>query len=324
MTTNETAEKVARLFQPLWPQAPNPPLGPERPLLAHYTSIEVLEQIFKNREIWFSNPLFMNDLEEVRFGINTAFSMLMDIGAPERVFGSPARQDVFKQHVNGLYNVFAQEHALNTYVLCFSQHNPKDNDGLLSMWRGYGAQGKGACIVFDTASLRLVPLSPLIIDRVEYGSTDDRISKISQIVSHGANIIAGSGLSEVELFYAAHQIFERLKMNALFSKHIGFEEEDEVRVVYMPDRDKAGHFAKMLHYAVGRQGMEPKLKLKIEPLAPILADDLTLEKITDRIILGPSLGSPLVKLAFERMLEITGHAGLKDKVKASSIPFRAT
>ena len=41
----------------------------KRPLLAHYTSIGVLEQIMKEGEVWLSNPLYMNDLEEVRFGV---------------------------------------------------------------------------------------------------------------------------------------------------------------------------------------------------------------------------------------------------------------
>lgn len=43
----------------------------ERPLrLAHYTSLEVLEKIIQTEEIWFSNPLFMNDYEEVQFVLN--------------------------------------------------------------------------------------------------------------------------------------------------------------------------------------------------------------------------------------------------------------
>ena len=40
-----------------------------RPLLAHYTSLEVMAKIVENEEIWFSNPLFMNDHQEVRFGM---------------------------------------------------------------------------------------------------------------------------------------------------------------------------------------------------------------------------------------------------------------
>ena len=34
------------------------------------TSMAVLESILRENVVWFSNPLFMNDLEEVRFGIN--------------------------------------------------------------------------------------------------------------------------------------------------------------------------------------------------------------------------------------------------------------
>jgi hypothetical protein len=41
----------------------------KKPLLAHYTSIRVLESIMKSEEMWFSNPLFMNDLQEMGFGI---------------------------------------------------------------------------------------------------------------------------------------------------------------------------------------------------------------------------------------------------------------
>jgi hypothetical protein len=37
----------------------------KRLLVAHYTTLEVLEKILGTNEIWFSNPLFMNDLEEV-------------------------------------------------------------------------------------------------------------------------------------------------------------------------------------------------------------------------------------------------------------------
>ena len=38
------------------------------PILAHYTSMKIVESILANDEIWFSNPLLMNDSEELRFG----------------------------------------------------------------------------------------------------------------------------------------------------------------------------------------------------------------------------------------------------------------
>ena len=47
----------------------------KRPLLAHYTSIEVLERIVRNNELWMSNPLYMNDWEELQFGINAGANL---------------------------------------------------------------------------------------------------------------------------------------------------------------------------------------------------------------------------------------------------------
>src|SRR5262249_39446887 len=44
-------------------------LRSDRPLLAHYTSVEVAKKIIKKEEIWFSHPFYMNDLEELRFGM---------------------------------------------------------------------------------------------------------------------------------------------------------------------------------------------------------------------------------------------------------------
>ena len=52
------------------------------PLLVHYTSLENVEKILRNEEVWLSNPLYMNDLEEVRFGVNEGvdiFSISSDI-----------------------------------------------------------------------------------------------------------------------------------------------------------------------------------------------------------------------------------------------------
>jgi hypothetical protein len=60
---------------------------------------------------------------------------------------------------------------------------------------------------------------------------------------------------------------------------------------------------------------------KVAPIAGLTADDLSLAKIVDRIILGPTISSPLSRAAFIRMLEKLGHSELKDH--ASTIPFRA-
>ena len=61
--------EIDALFSHLYITIQNLVLSDERPLLAHYTSLNVLEKIIQNGELWFSNPLFMNDMQEVRFGM---------------------------------------------------------------------------------------------------------------------------------------------------------------------------------------------------------------------------------------------------------------
>lgn len=66
MSDNE----INATFQSLWSDINQGETFPtKRPLLAHYTSIDALESILSKNEIWFSNPLYMNDLEELRFVI---------------------------------------------------------------------------------------------------------------------------------------------------------------------------------------------------------------------------------------------------------------
>jgi hypothetical protein len=132
-------EEIIKLFDPLFADLRGDDSFPaKRPLLAHYTSVAVLEAILRNNEVWFSNPLFMNDMEEVRFGINAGANLFL--ASPEIEAGCRTKQrfDLLKVTFNHWYNTFANEHVLDTYVFCLSEHAKEDTDGLLSMWRGYG------------------------------------------------------------------------------------------------------------------------------------------------------------------------------------------
>jgi hypothetical protein len=91
----------------------------------------------------------------------------------------------------------------------------------------------------------------------------------------------------------------------------------------MRDRDRGKVFDRMFSYWVGPRGVEQKLKLKIESLPGLLESDLSLAEIVDRIILGPSLSTPLARGAILKMLDTLGLSVLKERVKASTIPFRA-
>lgn len=319
-----TDAEINNVFDSLWGDlrlAPSFPI--ERPLLAHYSSIATLESIAKNQQLWFSNPLHMNDLEEVRFGIFAGANAFRENQRLRDACGSLERFQLLSRHFEDCFTRFVNDQLFDTYVLCFAEHEPDNNDGLLSMWRGYGGNGHAAAIIFDLKKIDYKPGGqPLIMSRVRYGTNIERTEWVNQKIIEFSELINTHVIPNEKLYIAAYYLFERLKIFALFSKHDGFKEEREWRAVFLKERDKEKRFEHMIDYSIGRHGVEPKFKLNIQPLGQYFADDLSLDKVVDRIILGPTTGSPLALKSVERMLNLVGQPGLAKKVRLSSIPFR--
>lgn len=291
------------------------------PLLAHYTSINSFDCIVDGEELWFANPLNMNDSDELIFGMNQGAAgfrkneTLIKACGSEEVFAR--LMDIFDHH----FNHFDNNHVLDTYILCFSQHEEDDFDGSLSMWRGYGADGNGISFVIDTNKIEPNESSPIILASVKYATNEERIEWINQRINQLAELLATLEKSDEVLNAIAWNWIERLKVFSLFTKHKGFEEEKEWRFVYLSDRDSEAHYPTMFGYHVTNKGVEPKLKLKLDQI-PSANASLTLESLVDRVILGPTASSVLSMRSVARMLEIKGKQGLVDKVYASSIPYR--
>lgn len=322
-------DEIHQVFSSLWLDASGPDTFPaSRPLLAHYTSINTLECVMKNDEVWLGNPLLMNDVQELRFGIieaARAFRLHEGIRDACGGTGSQRYHDLLTEFERKLEKV-SNEDSFDTYVLCFSEHprDDKKSDGLLSMWRGYGANGHGAAIVFDTTKISEREESPLILAKVQYGSTHDRLDWIDKKLDAFADILKTADIPTDKFYIPIHLLLERFKFFALFSKHDGFKEEQEWRLVYLKDRDASNKLADMLSYVVSEKGIEPKLKLKIGYIEGVIEEENSIPNIVSEIILGPSISNTLTLMTIKRMLEKVGKSSLVDRVVMSSTPFRAT
>lgn len=294
----------------------------KRPLLAHYTSVAVLEGMMANDEIWFSHPLYMNDLEELRFGMIEGANAFRTSDELKAAFQDAQLHDSLMTHFNNLFVEFDKEHAFDTYVMCLAKHDSEDNDGLLSMWRGYGAGGSGVAIVFDTSKISASDESPFIISSVKYMTTANRLEWIAAKIKGIAELLTGTTPTDQELHDIAYYWIERLKVFSLFTKHTGFIEEQEWRIVYMNERDKERKLKSMHGYAITPRGVEPKLKFKVEPIEGLFGEHLSLEGIIDRIILGPTTSTVIAANSVKRLLQQKGKPALADKIVPSTIPFR--
>ena len=203
--------------------------------------------------------------------------------------------------------------------MCFSEYAPDDTDGLLSMWRGYGEDGTGAAVVFDSSKLIVTEgRTPFVLAKVEYGTTDKRLNWINQKILDISIWLESQKVTQDILYRVAWYFFERIKFFAIFTKHDGFSEEQEWRYVYLKDRDKDNTYESMLSYFVSMSGIQPKLKLKMLDIK----DNVPLDELVSNIILGPAASSTLQRKTVERLLEQSGKGGLIEKLTSSTIPYR--
>jgi hypothetical protein len=197
----------------------------------------------------------MNDIEEVRFGILQGIQLFFNNAAIREACGSKERYTKLYDVFNIISNVFLNEHAIDVYLLCLSEHQQNNNDGLLSMWRGYGGNGNGVAFVIDTSKVVSLPTSPLILARVEYSSTETRLQWINNKLIQFANLFKEINVPDEHFLSAAIRLFNRIKLYALLTKHHGFSEEKEWRIIYLKDRDIEKRFASMCDYAISNRGL---------------------------------------------------------------------
>ncbi len=307
--------------------------GKRPPHLAHYTSLEVLEKIIQFKELWFSNPLFMNDHHEMRFGLFEGAKILNDLGQDAALVSSIQEREDFSLLLNAYQSTFQEfdaNYAFDIYAFCLSEYDYNGKpDGLLSMWRGYGANGQGAAVVFDTSYISVVPGSPLIIGKVQYAPIKERRSWMEMTLRRCLDVFRHVPVSKEALRVTGFHMFQLMLIYSLMSKDPGFEEEQEWRVIYLPFRDTAGPENKGVlkdkrSYLRRNNMIEPKLHFPIEPLNLEPRQTWTFDDIVARIVLGPTHATPLAMNAAMRMFQSLGMPNLSQKLWVSGIPYRPT
>lgn len=327
MTIDEFKSQFDRIYIETFKNLADMPVNLRPRHLAHYTSLSVLEKIVMNNEIWFSHPSSMNDNQEMRFGIREGIRVMQDTGADSSLVelaGGRGNFESILNHYIEFIRIFDLEVSTDVYVFCLSVFDlEKWPDGRLSMRRGYGANGNGVALVFNTSFLTAQVGSPLLIAKVQYVSDEERTGLIRASFTKCLNVLKQHGADAITMKETARNMFRMTLYHALSSKHPGFGEEEEWRIVYFSDLDVHDLLKDRRGYLVRGDTVEPKLKFPVEPLKLEPRQDWTFDSILERIVLGPTHSSAFAQSSARRMLQCL-EPKFTSKLWVSGIPYRRT
>lgn len=315
--TKEQIQKIEQVFFPNILERQNA-VKTSGKRFVHYTSAQAAMSILKERKIWMRQPTCMNDFTEVEHGVQCL----------QKAYWHPSQ--TFKRSLDALFDGLSGEveqtfdHLLNKtrhelYLACFSEHeDTEDQHGRLSMWRAYG-RGNGVGIVFnqgpffsetDVFKSYVLPISYLEPDALRLN-----LDKIAKNIDESAAVLKSWGKSLVR-----DAVLNMLRFVVLSTKHCGFFEEREWRVIYSPSIEASTY---LTHAIETIEGVPQEIyKFPIENLPDQGITNLDLNNLVERIIIGPTEYSFALYKAFVKILTDARVENAPSKVIISSVPLR--
>jgi hypothetical protein len=285
--------------------------------LSYYTSAKVALDIIKEKKVWMRNAKCMNDFREVEHGIDNILKFLRTnsnrkafMKVMENCFSGSAKE------VDNLFTGWQDDIRWNTYITCLSEHRcKKDVFGRLSMWRAYSHGSTGIAFILNPTEFPFDP-GPLNIYLTPVAYFEDqRFAKEFRAVIKRVNS-ERSYIKQQGRELLINGMFNALVYGTIASKHPGFEEEAEWRVVHFHKMHNTAHLEKNVE--VVNETPQTVYKIPLGKAGGIL----DFEKLLNKIIIGPCAFPVNVREAFIAAL---GDAGIKDpesRVVASEIPLR--
>ena len=223
-------------------------------IVYHYCSLESLNSILNHKSLRLTNILKSNDSMEISWicryydaEFESAYKNASDL----------LKANISLERFKGYMNLFTDEFFnennadFRYYVTCFSYQ-----DDLLSQWRGYADDGRGAAIGFDLDILKqIVQVSPeksqssiVSLHKISYSESEQReivhqivcelVSEIEKMLQEERKLSEDFEIKtkeyEIELLDKIMGCFEKTFMKlfqvSVYMKNPFFREESEIRL----------------------------------------------------------------------------------------------
>jgi Protein of unknown function (DUF2971) len=289
--------------------------------LVYYTRAETAVRILKSRRIWMRKSMCMNDFMEVQYGLQCLYQAYKgEVGKRfqailDRLF------EGLRDPIEKLFDCWTNHLRTDTYFTCVSEHKAEEDYlGRLSMWRAYGGTSGVALVMNNAAFQATAPSDVLQIyaSPVAYFDPKKFTDEFAQAVTS----------IEIEVDFINQQdredimgrLFRMLAFAAVSTKHPGFAEELEWRVIYCPWWNRSEHMSKETEIIGGVP--QPVYKIPLEDIPEKGLVGLTIPALIDRIIIGPTKDPLAMMEAFTDLLAEAKVEQPNQKIFISDIPLR--
>ncbi|MEL6295293.1 MAG: DUF2971 domain-containing protein [Pseudomonadota bacterium] len=289
----------------------------------HYTSAETAIKIIRNNEVWMRNALVMNDFAEIEHGKECVLAACHDDVVGTRLSAALLGIDSgIWQAVTELFDKTDFQQRTGTYLISFSEHGDgsvdEDRFGRLSMWRAYGGDTNVALVLNNEPFHAETNALSATTTPVFYANPNDFKNEFLNVVENIEKNI--QFLKSQPVDDLVNSIYSMLFYAVLSTKHPGFSEEREWRVIYSPKI----YPNERMKYSVEVVGGIPQKVYKL-PLNNIPDEGLvglTVPELLREVVIGPTeYPNPM----FEAFVDVMQDAGIPDahtRIKVSGIPLR--
>lgn len=200
----------------------------------YYCSLNTFLNIVRNKQIYLSDPLKMNDNLEIKWYLDRLNNEKIAFDEKENsevesIFDAMGVQSLIDFSFEKLVEILNLKGQNSVYITCFS----KEPD-ILSQWRAYAEDEKGVSIGFNLEKLseadNLLVREVIYTNDVVYGDIESDVECVAdtiRIVIEEQKIISEE--EQIEVFL--HELIPEL----VKYKNPAFSEEKEVRLVYCDD-----------------------------------------------------------------------------------------
>lgn len=285
----------------------------------HYTSAEVAINILRKKEVWMRNASVMNDFLEIDHGLDCLNNAWHSSSGDRMKKVLDELVEGLSQNVASKFDAWVPHFRRDTYLTSISEHlESEDEIGRLSMWRAYGGTTGVALVLNNTAFVNPSDALKAYTSPVAYLDRTSFLKYFDEVVSgleKYKNYIK-SLPQETILAY----LFNAFQFAVLCTKHPGFVEEREWRVIHSPTFQPSQRITSEVQIVRGT----PQRIFKI-PLANVPEDKFfgaTIPELINRIIIGPTEYPNVIKDAFKEELEKCGVTNAEKRIFVSDIPLR--